>query len=165
MTDTQTRRTPQPEPAQPPAGTPVIVDVIALTRPDGTVGFSQSWRWQNGAPGGKDSIVIPPRKSEEPGTPMHFHLRDKTEPRLHLEFTDAAEGAMWVKRDACPGGDQPCEDPQIPACSIQRRRELLIVHNENSEACTLHYMLRFKDRGGIEYEYDPDITNGGTNDA
>jgi hypothetical protein len=46
-----------------------------------------------------------------------------------------------------------------------RSPNLLKVFDENSEECTLHYRLRFKDRAGNAESYDPDITNGGTNRA
>jgi hypothetical protein len=149
--------------AGPPPGTPAIVDVIARAMPDGSVGFSHAWRWQDGTPGGNGSIGIPARKPSEPGTPIHFHLRDETRPPRGLAFTDDPEGAMWVLRNSCPPEDQRCDDPQIPTDRIVRSPNLLRVFNENSEECTLHYRLRFKDRTGKAESYDPDITNGGTN--
>lgn len=145
----------------PRAGTPVIVDVFARSTSNGGVEFSQSWRWDDGTPGGSDRIDIPQRKEDEPGTPIHFHLRDETHPSRGLDFTDGTQGPMWVKRGTCPPQDEKCEDSQIPADKMQRSPNLLKVFNENSEACTLHYRLRFKDRQGRPESFDPDIRNGG----
>jgi hypothetical protein len=64
-----------------------------------------------------------------------------------------------VKRDGCP--TSKCGDSEIPEDKIQRAPNLLKVFNENSEECTLHYRLRFKDKNGQLESYDPDITNGG----
>jgi len=149
------------------AGTPVIVDVTARTNTDGSIGFSHQWRWQDGTPGGGNAgIVIPPRGEKEPSTPIHFHFKDVTSPARRLDFTDETDGVMWVKRgNTCPGEEEPCDDPEIPANQMQRSPNLLKVVNLNSDACTLHYRLRFKDRDGKAESYDPDITNGGTNRA
>ena len=149
--------------ADPPAGTPVIVNVVARTKADGSVGFTHTWEWENGTPGGNGSIRIPPRDENASGTPIHFHLTDDTHPRRHLDFTDDPRGAMWVDRDSCPPEDQKCEDPQIPPGEMKRTVNRLQVYDKNSEACTLHYRLRFKDRAGKSHSYDPEITNGGTN--
>lgn len=162
MTEQQAFSNSRQRGANPPAGTAVIVNVVARTKPDGGVGFSQTWKWQDGTPGGTGSIGIPPRDENAPGTPMQFHLIDETHPRKHLDFTDDADGAMWVKRDSCPPENQKCEDPQIPPCAIKRSANLLMAFNENSEPCTLHYRLRFKARDGEPYSYDPIIINGGT---
>lgn len=143
-------------------GTPVVVDVFARTTADGSIQFSHAWRWQDGTPGGQGSIGIPAREPDEPGTPIHFHLRDETRPLRGLDFTDDSEGAMWVLRNACPPEHQKCEDPQIPPDQMERSPNLLKVFDRNSEECTLHYRLRFKDRAGKPEDYDPDITNGGT---
>jgi len=150
----------------PDPGTPVIVDVLARTNADGSVGFSHQWRWQNGLPGGSQGIAIPARGKNDPGTPIHFHLRDQTDPARGLDFTDEANGVMWVKRgNQCPGDHEQCQDPEIPPDQMQRSPNLLKVFNRNSDACTLHYRLRFKDHAGKSESYDPDITNGGTNTA
>lgn len=162
MPEQETTFTSQRSSAGPRPGTPVIVDVVARTHADGSVGFSHSWRWQDGTPGGNGSIGVPPRKADEPGTPIHFHLRDQTQPRKGLDFTDDADGAIWVLRDSCPPAGQRCDDPQIPTDRIVRSPNLLKVFDENSDECTLHYRLRFKDRAGNAEAYDPDITNGGT---
>jgi hypothetical protein len=151
-----------PEQGKPAAGTPVIVDVFAETSADGTVAFRHEWRWQDGTPGGKGSIGVPARKAHEPGTPIHFHLRDQTQPRRGLDFTDDSNGAMWVLRDSCPPDGAKSEDPEVPSSKMERSPNLLKVFDENSEACTLHYRLRFKDRDGNDVSYDPDLTNGGT---
>jgi hypothetical protein len=153
-----------PENRGPPPGTPIIVDVFARTNADGSVGFSHQWRWQDGTPGGTKGIGVPPRDENDPGTPIHFHLRDQTNPPRGLDFTDEANGTMWVKRgDFCPGEHEQCEDSEIPSEQMQRSPHLLKVFDENSEECTLHYRLRFKDRTGYPESYDPDIMNGGTN--
>ena len=150
----------------PNPGTPVLVDVFAQTNADGSVGFTHQWRWQDGNPGGNHGIAIPARGKTDPGTPMHFYLRDQTSPPRGLDFTDETSGAMWVKRGGtCPGETEQSEDPEIPPDQIQRTPNLLKVFNQNSEPCTLHYRLRFKDRAGKADSYDPDITNGGTNRA
>jgi hypothetical protein len=94
---------------------------------------------------------------------MQFHFDDQTQPRRGLDFTDDSDGAMWVLRSSCPPDGGKSEDPEIPTDKIVRSPKLLRVFNENSEACTLHYRLRFKDRDGNDESYDPDITNGGTN--
>jgi hypothetical protein len=148
-------------------GTPVIVDVTARTTADGSVGFDHEWRWQDGTPGGgKGGIVIPARGNKDPGTPIHFHLKDLTSPARGLDFTDEANGVMWVKRgESCPGENEQCQDPEIPADQMQRSPNLLKVVNLNNDPCRLHYRLRFKDRDGKSESYDPDITNGGTNRA
>lgn len=149
----------------PPAGTPVVVDVFARTKADGTTEFSHEWRWQDGTPGGKGTIGIPAREPSEPGTPIHFHLRDETRPPKGLVFTEDSDGAMWVLRDSCPPEDRRCDDPQIPTDRIIRSPNLLRVFDENSEDCMLHYRLRFRDRSGKLQAYDPDITNGGNTGA
>jgi hypothetical protein len=151
--------------AGPAPGTPAIVDVVARSMPDGSVEFTHEWRWQDGSPGGNGSIGIPARKPSEPGTPIHFHLRDETRPSKGLDFTDDSDGAMWVRRNSCPPENQKCVDAQIPMAQMVRSPNLLKVFDENSEECTLHYRLRFKDRAGNAESYDPDITNGGTNRA
>lgn len=145
--------------AGPPAGTPAIVDVFARTAPGGAIEFSHQWRWNDGTAGGNSSIEVPPRKKDEDGTPIHFNLRDQTQPNRGLDFAD---DPIWVLRDRCPPDGQRCEDPEIPAGQIQKTPNLLKVFDRNSEACTLHYRLRFTDRQGRPEAYDPDIKNGGT---
>lgn len=147
----------------PKAGTPVIVQVIARTNAQGRVVFSHRWEWADGWPGGKGRIHIPSRKGIEKATPIHFHLKDKTNPSRGLFFTDASNGAMWVQRGSCPTGKLSCDDPEIPTNKMQRSPHLLKVIDENSEECTLHYRLRFKGRVGRGVTYDPEIKNGGTN--
>lgn len=160
MTDQRTAPQAQPAANGPPAGTPVIVDVLARTAAGGGVDFSHSWRWQDGTPGGSGSIDIPRRGKDDNGTPIHFHLRDETQPNRGLDFTDDLHGAMWVQRDGCP--QERSADPEIPADQMNATPNLLKVFNKNSEECTLHYRLRFKDRQGNAESYDPDIRNGGT---
>ena len=145
--------------AGPPAGTPAIVDVIARTTPAGAVEFSHQWRWNNGNPGGNGDIDVPRRKKDESGTPIHFHLRDQTQPNRGLDFAD---DPIWVLRDSCPPDGRRCEDSEIPADKIERSNNLLKVVDLNSEECTLHYRLRFTDRDGRPEAYDPAIKNGGT---
>lgn len=163
MSEQHTASMSQSGAARPPAGMPVIVNVLARTKADGSVGFSHTWRWDDGTPGGSGRIDIPARGKDDPGTPMHFHLKDETEPRRGLVFTDDEEGPMWVLRDQCPPDGQRCEDPEMPAADMKASPNLLRVFNKNSEQCTLHYRLRFKDRKGAPEDYDPDIRNGGTN--
>ena len=150
--------TPQ-QSAKPAAGTPAIVDVFARTTRAGRVEFSHEWRWNNGHPGGNGDIDVPQRKKGDPGTPIHFHLRDQTQPNRGLKFAD---DPIWVLRDSCPPDGQPCCDSEIPADDIKRSNNLLKVVDLNSEPCTLHYRLRFTDRQGRPEAYDPAIKNGGT---
>ena len=157
----QTAAPGQREKVHPAPGTPVIVDVTVRSTPSGGVEFSQKWRWEDGKPGGTDRIDIPQRKKDEPGTSIRFHLKDETQPLRGFNFTDDDEGPMWVKRGSCPPQDQKCEDPEIPSGKMQRSPKLLKVFDENSEACTLHYRLRFKDKDGQAESFDPDIRNGG----
>lgn len=161
MTDERTAPQGQHAIGGPAAGTPVIVDVRARTGSGGKVEFSHKWRWENGTPGGDGTIQIPKRGKDEDGTPIHFHLRDETNPSRGLDFTDDIHGAMWVQRDSCP--DERSEDSEIPPGDMNVSPNLLKVLDKNSEECTLHYRLRFKDRAGNSESYDPDIKNGGTN--
>lgn len=140
----------------PPAGTPAIVDVTIEPTAIG-ISVSHAWRWHNGQSGGKGTIKVPQRADDEPGTPIHFHLHDKTK-RL-FRFSEDALGAIWVKRDGCPAAKS--SDCEIPEDKIERTPNLLKVFNENSEQCTLHYRLRFTDKNGQPESYDPDIQNGG----
>jgi hypothetical protein len=135
-------------------GKPAIVDVHADPDGAGGVSYWHEWRWQDGPSQGKGTINVPKRAETDPGTPIHFHLRDNTGRGF-----DFADDAIWVKRDGCP--DSQCGDPEIPDSKIQRTPNLLKVFNENSEECRLHYRLHFKDANGQSDSYDPDITNGG----
>lgn len=141
----------------PATGRPAIVDVHAEPDGGGGVVFWHEWRWQDGPSQGKGTIMVPPRSASDPGTPIHFHLNDKT--ARGLRYTDDDLGAIWVKRSDCP--DAQCSDNQIPVDKIQQAPNLLKVFNENSEECTLHYRLRFADKDGQQESYDPDIKNGG----
>ncbi len=144
------------------AGTPVIVDVFARTGADDSVEFTHAWRWgEKGPSEGNGSIKIPERRPNDPETPMHFHLRDQTDPKRGLVFSDKQGAAMWVNRDCCPPDSPRCDDPQIPHAEMETGLKLLKVVNRNSEECTLHYRLWFKDRDGKRESYDPDIINGG----
>lgn len=139
-----------------PTGTPAIVDVTAEPSATG-VSFSHEWRWQDGGSEGKGTIHVPQRADEEDGTPIHFHLHDKT--GRNFRFADDVHGAIWIKRDSCPMSKS--SDSEIPEEKIQRTPNLLKVFNENNEECTLHYRLRFIDKNGQPGDYDPDIKNGG----
>ena len=161
MTDNRTTATGQRATEGPPAGTPVIVNVTARTAADGGVDFSHSWRWPDGTPGGNGSINVPQRTKNEDGTPIHFHLNDETDPNRGLDFTDDIHGPMWVQRDGCP--QERSVDSELPPGQMNASPNLLRVFNKNSEECTLHYRLRFKDKDGKPESYDPDIKNGGTN--
>lgn len=142
-------------------GTPVIVDVYATTNADGSVTWSHEWRWENGSSQGSGTIKIPKRLPSEPGTPMHFHLRDQTEPKREFVFDNNQGAAMWVRKDSCPPELQRCDDWQIPPDQMDTAPKLLKAFNLNSEECNLHYRLWFKDKDGKPGTYDPDITNGG----
>jgi hypothetical protein len=145
-------------------GTPAIVDVFAKTNPDGTVKFTHEWRWgEKGPSQGNGKIIVPARRSSDPETPMHFHLRDNTDPKRGLEFHNYRGAAMWVRRDCCPPALPRCDDPQIPPSEMTAERHLLKVTNINSEECTLHYRLWFQGDDGKLESYDPEIINGGKN--
>lgn len=144
-----------------PAGTPAIVDVYADPAPGGGVGFSHDWHWQNGPSQGSGTVEIPKKTKNDPGTPIHFNLVDRT--GRGFDFSDDIFGAIWVNRDDCP--DSQCGDDQIPQDQIQRSPNLLRVFDLNTEDCRLHYRLRFKDKAGESASYDPDIKNGGTSVA
>jgi hypothetical protein len=146
----------------PGVGTPVIVDVFARTNKGGTVQFSHEWRWGDKGPSqGNGAIIIPKRRPHDPETPMHFHLRDETNPKRGFIFKDNQGAAMWVKRDGCPDDYPRCDDRQIPPGEMDNQRMLLKAVNINSEECTLHYRLWFKDKDGEWDSYDPEIINGG----
>ena len=147
--------------AGPAPGTPVFVDVYAKTE-GGATKWSHDWRWgENGPSQGNGTIEIPQRKPDEPGTDMHFYLRDQTDPNCGYQYDKNQGAAMWVKRDSCPADDKRCDDPQIPADQIVTSPKLLKAFNVNSDMCNLHYRLWFKDKDGKPDSYDPDITNGG----
>jgi hypothetical protein len=155
---------PTPEAASetPRPGTPVIVDIFAKTKRDGTAEFSHEWRWDGQAGSqGKGPIIVPKRRAKDPETSMHFHLRDETKPKRGFFFADKAGVAMWVKRDTCPAASPRCDDSQIPPAEMDNQRMLLKAVNINSEECTLHYRLWFKDKDGEWDSYDPEIINGG----
>ena len=140
--------------ARPPApGTPVIVDVVARDV-NGTVEFSHDWRFEGGNSQGGGAIVLPGKKRGDPGTPIHFHLRDETG---MLRFTANADDVIWVDRRGCPIG--PSKDTEIT--NVTSTPNLLRVYDRNTEKCDLHYNLRF-DPDPDKYFYDPDIRNGGT---
>jgi len=143
--------------ANPSAGTPAIVDVFAEPDGVGGIAFSHEWRWNNGQSQGKGTIDVPKRSASESGTPIHFNLRDNT--GRDLRFADDSKGPIWVTRGACPSSQS--SDPEIPEDKIQGAPNLLKLFNENNEECTLHYALRFTDKGGTQHSYDPDIKNGG----
>lgn len=145
----------------PAPGTPVFCDVIAKTGPNG-VQFSHEWRWgEHGKSEGKGSIVVPKRKPKEDGTPLHFDLRDDTDPKRHLKFAENQGAAMWVMRDTCPPEGKRCDDSEIPADQMEFSATKLKAFDLNDEECTLHYRLWFEDRDGNRETYDPDIRNGG----
>jgi hypothetical protein len=142
-------------------GKAVIVDVFARAERDGRVTFSHEWRWGSGPSEGTGTIKIPKRLPSEPGTMLHFHLRDETSPKRHLEFAEKEGAAMWVLRNACPPEWKRSDDPQIPPDRMVTGPKLLKVFDENSEECDLHYRLWFQDKDGNWDAYDPDIKNGG----
>jgi hypothetical protein len=166
MTEQSMSTAPESAPEIRSLGTPVIVDIFARTRDDGTVEFTHAWRWgEKGPSQGNDKIIIPTRRPNDPETPMHFHLRDQTDPKRGLIFSDKQGAAMWVKRDSCPPDQPRCDDAQIPPAEMETGLKLLKVVNINSEKCTLHYRLWFKDREGEWESYDPEIINGGKGQA
>jgi hypothetical protein len=145
-----------PQSIKPPAGTPAVVDVTVEPAATG-ISASHEWRWEGGNSQGKGTIDVPQRADHEEGTPIHFHLHDNS--GRGFRFADDVLGAIWVARGECPSSKSG--DSEIPEDKIQRSPNLLKVFNENSEKCTLHYRLRFKDKKGESESYDPDITNGG----
>ncbi|MEO7635546.1 MAG: hypothetical protein ABIS38_07870 [Sphingomicrobium sp.] len=143
-------------------GIPVFVDIIARTNPDGGVEWSHDWRWdEDGSSKGKGAIIIPKREKKDPGTRMHFMLKDQTDPKRHFVFFDNKGAALWVMRDCCPPADVRSDDTEFPADEFVSARHQLTALNRNSDACTLHYRLWFKDKAGEIESYDPAIINGG----
>ena len=162
MTEQPSSTAPESAPEIRALGPPVIVDVFARTKDDGTVEFSHAWKWgEKGPSEGNGPIKIPERRANGPETPMHFHIHDQTDPKRGLAFSDKQGAAMWVKRDSCPPDRPRCDDGQIPPAEMVRELKVLKVVNINSEKCTLHYRLWFKDRAGEWESYDPEIINGG----
>ena len=148
---------PQPqESTAPPPGTPVIADVFAKPKAGGGVDFKLDWRFQgeNNPRGGP--IDIPQKKCGEPGTMIHFHLRDETDRKLEFNIEDP----IWVSRSSCP--QDPSKDSEIPADHVNGHPNLLKVFDTNSDECDLRYALVFKDRDGATELFDPMIRNGGT---
>jgi hypothetical protein len=162
MTDLHTLSPASKPKTDPPApDKPVYVDVYAKTV-GGITEWSHEWRWgENGPSEGNGTIDIPERKPDEPGTRMHFYLRDQTDPKCGYQYDDNQGAAMWVKRDSCPPHDERSDDPQIPPDQMETAPKLLKAFNVNSDKCNLHYRLWFKDKNGNPDSYDPDITNGG----
>jgi hypothetical protein len=138
----------------PVAGKPIHVDVLA--EPDGKgVRFSHSWRFEDGQPQDGSAIQVPRRKKDDPATSIRFHLIDRTQRKLRFDDADP----IWVDRDCCP--EQQSRDAEIPAEDVKAVGITLSVTDLNSEQCTLHYNLRFRDRDGASECYDPEIKNGG----
>ena len=138
----------------PSPGTPVRVDVTARRDSNGDFQFSHEWRFHGGNSQGGGNIEIPRKKKTEPGTTIHFHLRDDTG---LLRFASNPDDAIWVDRSGCP--QQAVRDPEIT--DVRPSPRLLTIHDENKDECELHYNLRFEpdpDR----YCYDPTIKNGGS---
>lgn len=142
-------------PSAAPPGTPVQVTVIAEGRP-GAVIFTHEWRFQGGHHMGKGGIEIPKRFDTDPGTPIHFHLSNRTQPRVQLQFVNS-DDAIWVNRRGCPESE-PSFDREITC--IEPSGERLSVLDRNQEDCTLYYNLRFEPDPNTYY-YDPEIRNGG----
>lgn len=135
-------------------GRPVIVDVFADLDAMGRVRFDHDWRFE-GEPGqGNGPIEIPKASANDPGTAIHFHLRDDSGRKLRFDDDDP----IWVNRSECP--DEASEDSEIPSDSIEASPKLLKVLDLNKEECELHYNLRFNSDQGPE-QYDPSIRNGG----
>lgn len=132
----------------------VQVDVYAYREGDDVL-FAHAWRQQGDPKREKGQIKIP---RGEKDVPIHFHLHDRS--RLNLAFESTASDAMWVSKTECPtapgSGGQINYDQSSP--------NQLKVSDSNSEACTLHFALRFTGDeldGKTSYEYDPEIRNGG----
>ena len=149
--ETQQQRQ-QQQSTGPGAGTPIKVDVYAEDDGNGNVSWSHEWRFENGGGGGQGTIEVPRKDKGQPGTPIQFHLRDKT--RIGLSF---ASDPIWVDRIACP--QSPASDPEITG--INPQRNVLKLVDLNEDECVLHYSLRF-DPDPDRYCYDPDIRNGGS---
>lgn len=130
------------------------VDVYSYREGDDVL-FSHAWRRQGDSRRQKGQINIP---FGERDVPIHFHLHDRS--GLKLKFESTASDAMWVSDTECPtaagNGGQINFDQSNP--------NLLKVSDTNSEACLLHFALRFTGdelNGSTSYEYDPEIRNGG----
>lgn len=144
----------------------VQVDVFAIRDGDDIL-FTHAWKRQGEPARRKGKIVIPHGEGD---VPIHFHLRNKTDPRIHLEFLADPAQAMWVDTRDCPtgagnGGGQirfnshpnPSPDPSHP-------NQLIVTDDNSGGDLTLHYALRFTGDvvgSGPPYEYDPIIKNGG----
>jgi hypothetical protein len=142
----------------PRPGTPVIANVYARPETGGGVKFSLKWRFKGELEDNERDwpIDIPEKKKVEPGTKIHFHLRDTT----HRGFAFDPVHPIWVSRTQCP--EDWSEDPEIPANCIDRHPNLLTVFDANKDACDLHFALVFEDRDGNREPYDPQIKNGGS---
>ena len=157
MDDTQ-RAQPNAQSMQsegPPPGTPVFVDVYADTAPNGGIEWSHEWRFRNHSPK-RGSIDIPKKEKGQPGTPIHFKLHDRTQPKVGLRFVHC-DDAIWVSRTTCP--QSQASDPEITR--IEPSETVLKVLDLNKDDCTLHYNLRFEP-DPQRYCYDPEIRNGGS---
>jgi hypothetical protein len=144
----------QCEPVRPKR--PVFVDVYAHEDKSGEIRFSHDWRLQeNGPVKGKGAIEVP---QGTPPSPIHFHLRDESGRKL--KFFQDAEEALWASVGKCP--DAKGGGGQIEYPDARSGGNTLKVDNVNSEACELHYALRFKDRDGNVVIYDPVIRNKGS---
>jgi len=145
----------------PPPGTRVIVDVYADDAGNGDVNWSHSWRFDDNGGGGNSNngtgtIDVPEKRIGQPGTPIDFHLHDRTSVRLSF-----APDPIWVDRDPRPCPVQAAViDPEIT--DIVGAPRLLRVLDRNQDECVLHYNLRFNP-DPVRYHYDPDIKNGGSN--
>lgn len=139
-----------------PPGTPVMADVFARPRGGGGIAFSLEWRFEGD--GGKHNgpIDLPAKKAADPGTPIHFQLRDETDRKLRFDPADP----IWVSRIQCPYS--PSSDPEIPTDQVKGNPNLLKVLDINKDQCELHYTLLFRDGDGKLEPYDPMIRNGGT---
>lgn len=140
----------------PPPGTRVIVDVYADGKA-GAVTFRHEWRFEDNSSKGTDRIEIPAKKHGQDGTPIQFILHDQTRPKVGLRFVDD-DNAIWSNRSVCPEHDAQW-DPEIT--SIRPSGQVLNVVDLNRDECILKFNLRFNADQG-EYNYDPEIRNGGT---
>jgi hypothetical protein len=104
---------------------------------------------------------------------VSFELDDRT--GLNLEFHEQPHDAIWFQTNACPvaanGADLgQITDKQVHKGLLTRKRKKLTLTNRNTQACNLHYALRFTGRPWTNsqgqthqppYACDPEFRNNG----
>lgn len=144
-------------------GQKIEVDVIATRHEDLGVDFLCMWEdssgnWHSGP------IEFPYRSGDHE---VEFKLDDRS--GLHLNFEKNAGDAIWFDLNSCPKSAGGSDNGQITDKQVTANDKLKLK-NLNSQACTLHYALRFTgdswtSPGGKQhngpYSYDPEFRNRG----